>query len=89
MAVTVKIPTPLRNLTGDLSEVNAASESISALVERSTLSMSQMNCWQTCCRYWMPASTDRVPSTGVFDNSIGLQLSSGSSVAIAYEIRVR
>jgi len=33
MAVTVKIPTPLRNLTGDLSEVNAGSDSISALVE--------------------------------------------------------
>lgn len=33
MAVTVKIPTPLRNLTGDLSEVSAASDSITALVE--------------------------------------------------------
>lgn len=33
MAVTVKIPTPLRNLTGDLSEVSAASGSISGLVE--------------------------------------------------------
>ena len=33
MAVTVKIPTPLRNLTGDLSEVSAASDSISGLVE--------------------------------------------------------
>jgi molybdopterin synthase sulfur carrier subunit len=33
MAVTVKIPTPLRNLTGDLSEVTAASDSITALVE--------------------------------------------------------
>jgi molybdopterin synthase sulfur carrier subunit len=33
MAVTVKIPTPLRTLTGDLSEVNAGSDSISALVE--------------------------------------------------------
>ncbi len=33
MAVTVKIPTPLRTLTGDLSEVTASSDSISALVE--------------------------------------------------------
>lgn len=33
MAVTVKIPTPLRNLTGDRSEVTAASDSITALVE--------------------------------------------------------
>ena len=33
MAVTVKIPTPLRNLTGDLSVVSAASDSITALVE--------------------------------------------------------
>lgn len=33
MAVTVKIPTPLRNLTGDVSEVTAASDTITALVE--------------------------------------------------------
>jgi molybdopterin synthase sulfur carrier subunit len=33
MAVTVKIPTPLRNLTGDLSEVDATSDSLSALVD--------------------------------------------------------
>ena len=33
MAVTVKIPTPLRFLTGALSEITAASDSITALVE--------------------------------------------------------
>jgi molybdopterin synthase sulfur carrier subunit len=33
MAVTVKIPTPLRNLTGDVAEVNASSASLGALVE--------------------------------------------------------
>lgn len=33
MAVTVKIPTPLRNLTGDVSEYSAESASLTALVE--------------------------------------------------------
>ena len=33
MAVTVKIPTPLRNLTGDVAEVSSESTSLSALVE--------------------------------------------------------
>ena len=33
MAVTVKIPTPLRNLTGDVAEVSADSASLGALVE--------------------------------------------------------
>ncbi len=33
MAVTVKIPTPLRNLTGDVAEYDAESASLTALVE--------------------------------------------------------
>lgn len=33
MAVTVKIPTPLRNLTGDVAEVSADSASMNALVD--------------------------------------------------------
>lgn len=33
MAVTVKIPTPLRNLTGDASEYTAQSDSLTALVD--------------------------------------------------------
>ena len=33
MAVTVKIPTPLRNLTGDVAEVSTESASLSALVD--------------------------------------------------------
>ena len=33
MAVTVKIPTPLRNLTGDAGEYSAESASLTALVE--------------------------------------------------------
>jgi molybdopterin synthase sulfur carrier subunit len=33
MAVTVKIPTPLRNLTGDVAEVSSESTSLTALVE--------------------------------------------------------
>ncbi len=33
MAVTVKIPTPLRNLTADASEYSAESASLAALVE--------------------------------------------------------
>ena len=33
MAVTVKIPTPLRNLTGDVAEVSASSTSLTALVD--------------------------------------------------------
>lgn len=33
MAVTVKIPTPLRNLTGDAAEYTAQSASLTALVD--------------------------------------------------------
>ena len=33
MSVTVKIPTPLRNLTGDVAEYDAESASLTALVE--------------------------------------------------------